>query len=226
MLVRKHDKPLICPSVLAADFAHLADSIGRVNSEADWLHCDIMDGSFVPNISFGLPVIAALRQITDLPLDVHLMVESPERWVDSIAKLGADSFVFHQEAVVHGHRLIQSIKAAGMSAGVALCPSTPLNNIEEYLNDIDLLLIMTVNPGFGGQSYIESMTDKIRRARQLIDASGRDIFLQVDGGISRETIAVSAEAGADVFVAGSACFGRPDPVAEIIAMRDRAEMNQ
>lgn len=223
MLTRKSNLPLICPSVLAADFADLRTSVAKVAAEADWLHCDIMDGSFVPNISFGFPVIQALKCCCDLPLDVHLMVENPERWVTTLAQLGADSFVFHQEATVHGHRLVQQIKAEGMSAGIALCPGTPLCLVEEYMSEIDLLLIMTVNPGFGGQSYIASMTDKISRARQMIERSGRDIFLQVDGGISQQTINIPAAAGADVFVAGSACFGRENPAEEIRMMRDRAD---
>ncbi len=219
---RTDKKALICPSVLAADFADLKTSLSKVEQEADWLHCDIMDGNFVPNISFGMPVMEALKHATKLPLDVHLMTSEPERWIEPLAKIGVDSLVFHQEVAPHGHRLIQQIKDAGCSAGIALCPATPISTLEEYLPYVDLILIMTVNPGFGGQRFIDTMLDKIKRTRALIDSSGRAIHLQVDGGISANTIAKVAEAGADTFVAGSACFGSDNPAQEIQKMRELA----
>jgi len=183
------------------------------------MHLDVMDGQFVPPITFGQNMVAAMRKLTQLPLDVHLMVVEPERFVQPFAEAGASIFTFHPEATIHSQRLLAAIRAAGMRAGVALNPGTPLDLAEELIDDIDLLLIMSVNPGFGGQGYIPAATDKLRRARQLLSSRGSRAFLSVDGGISQNTIATAFRAGADTFAAGSAIFGAGDPKAEIGALR-------
>lgn len=224
MLAQKnHDQAVICPSILSADFAQLKSSIESLDRTFDWLHCDVMDGHFVPNISFAFPVIEGIRKHFDQPFDVHMMVDQPELWVDRLAASGADSLVFHQEATCHGHRLTQQIRDAGCSPGVAICPATPVWVLEEYLPYVDLILLMTVNPGFGGQAYIKSMEEKISRVRQMIDESGYPIYLQVDGGISDQTIAGAARAGADCFVAGSAIFADQDPAGSCRKLRSLAD---
>jgi ribulose-phosphate 3-epimerase len=202
----------IAPSVLSADLGHLPEQIERAAAGgADWLHVDVMDGHFVPNLTFGAPIVRALRRLTNLPLDVHLMVERPERYLGEFADAGANVFTFHPEATVHVQRHLATIRQLGMLAGLALNPSTPVALLEEVIDDVDLVLIMSVNPGYGGQSYIRQSTDKIRRTRALIDRRGSPAVLEVDGGITTETIAEAWGAGADTFVAGTAVFGAPDP---------------
>ena len=202
----------IAPSVLSADLGHLPEQIERAAAGgADWLHVDVMDGHFVPNLTFGAPIVRALRRLTNLPLDVHLMVERPERYLGEFADAGANVFTFHPEATVHVQRHLATIRQLGMLAGLALNPSTPVALLEEVIDDVDLVLIMSVNPGYGGQSYIRQSTDKIRRTRALIDRRGSPAVLEVDGGITTETIAEAWGAGADTFVAGTAVFGAADP---------------
>ncbi len=212
----------IAPSILSADLGKLAEQVAAAEAGgADWLHVDVMDGQFVPPITFGANMVAAMRTLSRLPLDVHLMVVQPERFVAPFADAGASVFTFHPEATIHSQRLLASIRARGMRAGFALNPGTPLALAEELLDDIDLLLVMSVNPGFGGQAYIPSATDKLRRARQLLTARGSPAVLEVDGGISRETITAAWEAGADAFAIGSAAFGAPDIAAEVRELRRR-----
>ncbi|HEU4643330.1 MAG TPA: ribulose-phosphate 3-epimerase [Gemmatimonadaceae bacterium] len=212
----------IAPSVLSADFARLADEIARIEAGgADWLHVDVMDGRFVPNLTFGAKVIETLRGLTELPLDVHLMVVEPEKYFDTFAKAGASTLTIHVEVSPHLHRQLCRIKELGCLAGASLNPSTPLDTVQEVAADLDLLLVMTVNPGFGGQSFIRRSVDKVRRARALLDAAGSRALLEVDGGINRATIAEVWRAGADTFVAGHAVFGASDPGAEIAALRQR-----
>jgi ribulose-phosphate 3-epimerase len=202
----------IAPSVLSADLGQLREQIERaVAGGADWLHVDVMDGHFVPNLTFGAPMIRALRRLTSVPLDVHLMVERPERYLGEFADAGASVFTFHPEATIHVQRHLTTARQLGMLAGLAFNPSTPLAVLDEVLEDIDLVLIMSVNPGYGGQSYIPQSTDKIRRARALLDRRGSPAALEVDGGITGDTIVEAWSAGADAFVAGTAVFGEPDP---------------
>jgi ribulose-phosphate 3-epimerase len=210
----------IAPSILAADFGHLADEIARCESGgADWIHIDVMDGCFVPNLTYGAKVIDTVRRLTSLPLDVHLMVVEPEKYFESFVGAGASILTLHQEAAPHLHRQVQRIRELDCRAGVALNPSTPVESLHDVAADIDLLLVMTVNPGFGAQRFIERMVGKIVRARALLDASRSGAALEVDGGISRETIGACWRAGADTFVAGNAVFGAEDPAAEISALR-------
>jgi ribulose-phosphate 3-epimerase len=210
----------IAPSLLSADFAHLADDIAMCEAGgADWMHVDVMDGRFVPNLTFGAKVIEAARRVTALPLDVHLMVLEPENYFDAFAKAGATVLTIHAEAAPHLDRQIARIKEVGCMAGVVLNPATPLSAVSEIAAELDLLLIMTVNPGFGGQRFIEYSLGKIARARALLDAAGSAATLQVDGGINRETIARCWRAGADNFVAGNAIFTAADPRAEIGVLR-------
>lgn len=214
----------IAPSILSADFARLGDEIRAVAAGgADYIHVDVMDGHFVPNITIGPLVVEAARRVTDLPLDVHLMIENPDCYIPEFAKAGADIIVVHAEATRHLHRSLQLIKSLGKKAGVSLNPATPLSCLEHVLGDLDLVLLMTVNPGFGGQSYIEACTPKIRHLRQMLDERGLETELEVDGGVKTDNIARIAHAGADVFVAGSAVFGSQDYGATITELKQRAQ---
>ena len=210
----------IAPSILSADLGRLREQVTEAErGGADWIHVDVMDGRFVPNLTFGAPLIRALRSVTQLPLDVHLMVMEPEHYVEEFAEAGAAIFTFHPEATIHVERQLARVKESGMKVGLSLNPASPLALIEEVLDELDLVLLMSVNPGFGGQHYIEAVTDKIRRVRRLLDARGSRAVLEVDGGITVETIRRAWEAGADTFVAGTAVFGDPDPAAAIGRLR-------
>ncbi|MBR0037333.1 MAG: ribulose-phosphate 3-epimerase [Bacteroidales bacterium] len=203
----------VAPSILSADFAHMEREVEWLNrSEADWLHFDVMDGSFVPNISFGFPVMASLKKAINKPFDVHLMVVRPEQWVDRLAQLGARMMTVHQEVSPNLHRTIQQIHEAGMLAGVAINPATPISVLEEVIKDIDLVLIMTVNPGFGGQKFISSMLDKVRRMKEMIVSRGGHALIECDGGVNLETGRQLKEAGVDILVTGNTAFKAPDPV--------------
>ena len=200
----------IAPSILSSDFAHLADEIAAVEQAgADMLHVDVMDGHFVPNLTIGPPIVESIRKVTSLPLDVHLMITNADAFIDDFAKAGANYLTVHVETCPHLHRTIQFIKEKGLKAGVTLNPATSLTTVEEILPDVDLLLVMSVNPGFGGQRFIPGVLDKIRRARALIDATGRSILLEVDGGVKVDNAGAIAAAGADILVAGSAIFEAP-----------------
>ena len=208
----------ISPSMLASDFANLASEARRI-SAADWLHVDVMDNHFVPNLTLGLPVVEALGKAVDTPMDCHLMIEDPDRWAPAYVEAGAGSVTFHVEAAAAPVRLARELRAKGARAGMGLKPATQIEPYEDLLPELDMLLVMTVEPGFGGQRFLDLCLPKIRRTRRLIEKHGLDLWLQVDGGVSLETIERCADAGADVFVAGSAVFNADDPAAMIEALR-------
>ncbi|MBU0483794.1 MAG: ribulose-phosphate 3-epimerase [Proteobacteria bacterium] len=212
---------MIAPSILSADFARLGEEINNVlDCGADIVHIDVMDGHFVPNITIGPLVVDAVRKITDRPLDVHLMIENPDQYLEAFAKAGADWITVHAETGYHLHRTINRIKELGKKAGVVLNPATPLEAIDYVLEDVDLVMIMSVNPGFGGQSFIESSLTKVRRLKKMIDQRGLKVGIEMDGGISPETIGKAAEAGANIFVAGSAIFSHQDYRLPITKMKE------
>jgi ribulose-phosphate 3-epimerase len=212
----------IAPSILAADFAKLGDEIAMCEAGgADWIHIDVMDGRFVPNLTYGAKVIETVRRCTSLPLDVHLMVVEPEKFFEDFASAGASGMTIHAEAAPHLHRQLNRIRELGCRAGVALNPATPLNAVCEIIPEFDLLLVMSVNPGFGGQEFISYSVDKVRRARLMLDEADSQAAIEVDGGIARETIREMWSAGADTFVAGNAIFSAANPKAEIGELRDR-----
>ncbi|MBW2092350.1 MAG: ribulose-phosphate 3-epimerase [Deltaproteobacteria bacterium] len=210
----------IAASILSSDFSRLGEEVHAVTEAgADWIHIDVMDGHFVPNLTIGPPVVKALRSVTDLPFDVHLMIDNPDAYIDDFAAAGADWLTVHAEVSPHLHRTLQAIKEKGMHPGVSLNPSTPLNVLEHVMDNLDLVMIMSVNPGFGNQSFIPSSLEKIRRLRKMITDQGRDIHVEVDGGIKISNITTVAEAGANVFVSGSGIFGQLDYQATIELMK-------
>ena len=213
--------PLLCPSLLSSDFAHLADEVARVSS-ADMLHVDVMDNHFVPNLTLGLPIVESLLKATAIPLDCHLMIEDPDRWAPAYAEAGAASVTFHVEAARAPIRLARELRAQGARAGMGLRPATPVEPYADMFPEIDMLLLMTVEPGFGGQKFLDVVLPKIAIARELLRNSGAEVWLQVDGGVSVDTIERCAAAGADVFVAGSAVFAAEDPDAMVGRLREMA----
>ncbi|MBB3081909.1 ribulose-phosphate 3-epimerase [Geodermatophilus sabuli] len=213
--------PMIAPSLLSADFARLAEEARRV-ADADWLHFDVMDAHFVPNLTFGLPVMQAVQAVSPVPLDCHLMIEAPERWAPDYAEAGARNVTVHAEACTDPRAVARDIRAAGALAGLALKPGTPLEDHLDVLPDFDTLLVMTVEPGFGGQEFMAEVLPKVRRARELVDTGHLTVLVEVDGGINADTIEAAAAAGADVFVAGSAVYGAEDPSRAIAGLRAQA----
>jgi ribulose-phosphate 3-epimerase len=213
----------MAPSILSADFARLADEAAAVSGVADWLHVDVMDSHFVPNLTIGLPVVESLLKHTGLPLDCHLMISNPDRWAPAYAEAGARNVTVHAEAARQPVRLLRMIRSAGARAGLAINPATPVEPYADLLPEIDMLLLMTVEPGFGGQPFLDMVLPKLRRARELIAAHGGSVWLQVDGGVSEQTIERCAEAGADVFVAGSAVYSADDPASAVQALRAQAQ---
>lgn len=214
-------KNLVAPSLLSADFGHLAADLDMINrSSCDWLHIDIMDGVFVPNISFGFPVLEHVSRLCRKPLDVHLMIVQPEKFLSEVKGLGARSMTVHAEACTHLHRVVQQVKEAGMQAGVALNPATPVALLADIVEDVDIVMLMSVNPGFGGQQFIPHTLDKVRELRRMIDSRGAKALIEVDGGVNRRTGKLLVEAGVDVLVAGNAVFKAPDPVEEIRILKN------
>ena len=211
---------ILAPSLLAADFGNLQQAIEMVNaSEADWFHIDIMDGVFVPNISYGMPVLSVIHKHATKPLDVHLMIVDPDRYISTFAKLGSDILTVHYEACTHLHRTLQAIKAEGMKAGVALNPHTPVALLEDIIQELDVLLLMSVNPGFGGQSFIENTYKKVRQAKTLIEQAGASTLIEIDGGVSLKNAKALVEAGADALVAGSFVFNATNPTQTIADLK-------
>lgn len=211
---------ILSPSLLAADFGNLQQAIEMVNaSEADWFHIDIMDGVFVPNISYGMPVLSVIQKHATKPLDVHLMIVDPSRYISTFAKLGSDILTVHYEACTHLHRTLQAIKAEGMKAGVALNPHTPVALLEDIIQEVDVLLLMSVNPGFGGQSFIENTYKKVRQAKMLIEQAGVSTLIEIDGGVSLKNAKALVEAGADALVAGSFVFNAANPTQTIADLK-------
>ena len=211
--------PCIAPSILSADLGRLREQVeAAVRGGAEWIHVDVMDGHFVPGITFGVPIIAALRSITDVPLDVHLMVDRPQRYITEYAAAGASVFIIHPEATIHVQRQLAAIREAGMRAGLALNPGTPLAFLEEVVDDVDLVLVMSVNPGYGGQAYLPASSSKITRVRELLSRRGCSARLEVDGGITVDTIRLALAAGADTLVAGTSVFGADGPGAAVQAL--------
>ncbi|MGL5234795.1 MAG: ribulose-phosphate 3-epimerase [Empedobacter falsenii] len=214
--------PIVAPSILAADFGNLAKDIEMVNnSQAEWFHLDVMDGVFVPNISYGMPIIEKINSLTDKVLDVHLMIVDPDRYISTFKQVGADILTVHYEACTHLHRTIQAIKAEGMKAGVALNPHTPVSVLEDVINDLDLVLIMSVNPGFGGQKFIENTYNKVSKLKKMITDANANVIIEIDGGVGVQNASKLVEAGADALVAGSAVFNAENPT-EYIAELQKA----